>query len=104
MTCFNKDVSTEVNKILLLLLLSLLSLLTLSNSTVRSTSTVAIFIFYFFIELFLILSFLKKLEKVMIFPSKILAKFFDRLYLESGNYRLVIFLIVPVLYIKRGKF
>ena len=34
----------------------------------------------------------------MIFPSKILAKFFDRLYLESGNYRLVIFLIVPVLY------
>ena len=34
----------------------------------------------------------------MIFPSKILAKFFDRLYLESGNYRLVIFLFVPVLY------
>ena len=45
--------------------------------------------------MFLIFSFLKKLEKVMIFPSKNLAKFFDRLYLESGNYRLVIFLIVP---------
>ena len=34
----------------------------------------------------------------MIFPSKNLAKFFDRLYLESGNDRLVIFLIVPDLY------
>ena len=33
----------------------------------------------------------------MIFPSKILAKLFDCLYLEGGNYRLVIFLIVPVL-------
>ena len=62
MTCFNKDVSTEVNKILLLLLV------TISNSTVQYQYTVVIFIFYFFIELFFISSFLKKLEKGYDFP------------------------------------